>query len=788
MPRAVVSPPVNVIPFGWKRKTVLLAELPPPAIVQPHASASPVIQPPVQGPAPVTTLFPDLPVVLLPSVLHSPPAEVPDAVLPLLPDLSVVPDISAPVDLDSAVDIGASVDLDSAVDVFPPEEPFIPVVRRARVPRLLPSAQPPSVPVVTRSGRQVIPRERLISMVTRVPEPPIPGSHAAACALFPVSMVAAPSGLLSTYLDVALGHARPAVIQTFNTQRDDELDLDQMLALLSVPVTYLAPLPSSVLLPVPSTKCKEVPLRQALRSLSLERLEAATVVEVDKQRGFGALGRDFSFSELPKDAVVVHGHILYKDKHDDRFTCRIAAMGDRLEPLPSSETFASVVADGSKNFAIATMQAYCASRGEFFHISDADVVGGFLHIPLTSPVPLYLLLPPNLPHPLAGRYLEIKHAIYGLRESNRLFGLEMSRVITVDAGFTSSAVEPQLFVKDGPPGSGHKCIASVTVDDVLILTNSPALRDTLLAALTARFGQLTVNLATTVHTGIEFTRLPSGGVQLTQDKSIARAASLVGVSHLPSVAVPSSLEFFDVLADSLELVSVSTEVYASLTGKLVQFLKTRHEVRLLVSFLCSQNQAPREGHYRRAIHVLRYLASSPGVGPVYCATATDFVVFTDAAFGVVREHGLSTSAHVFSIGRHNAPFAVSARPQCDVATCPFTAEYYAVGSSCRGIIHYRQLGTDLGFTPSRPTVLYLDNKTSINMVVAPQISLKSRHIEVHHHYIRQLHSRHIVQLVHVPSCDMRANVLSKVLSGGRFLRERDVLLNRGHLKCAIGVT
>ena len=67
-----------------------------------------------------------------------------------------------------------------------------------------------------------------------------------------------------------------------------------------------------------------------------------------------------------------------KDKHDDHFTCRIAAMGDRLEPLLSSETFASVFADGSKNFAIATMQAYCASRGEVLHISDADVVGGFL--------------------------------------------------------------------------------------------------------------------------------------------------------------------------------------------------------------------------------------------------------------------------------------------------------------------------------------------------------------------------------------------------------------------------
>lgn len=137
-------------------------------------------------------------------------------------------------------------------------------------------------PVVTRSGRQVIPRARLISLVARVPEPPIPGSHAAAHCLFPASLVAAPSGLLGTYLDAALGLSRSVQYEAFDTKRDDEMDLDEMLALLTAPVAYPALLPSSSLLPIPSEKCKEVPLRQALRSSPMARLAAATVVEVDK--------------------------------------------------------------------------------------------------------------------------------------------------------------------------------------------------------------------------------------------------------------------------------------------------------------------------------------------------------------------------------------------------------------------------------------------------------------------------------------------------------------------------
>ena len=82
-------------------------------------------------------------------------------------------------------------------------------------------------------------------------------------------------------------------------------------------------------------------------------------------------------------------------------------MGDRLPPVPTQETFASVVSDGAKFLSIAAMQAYCEQRGEPLYISDADGVGGFLHIPLNAPVRMFLHLPHALPHPLAGKYLEI---------------------------------------------------------------------------------------------------------------------------------------------------------------------------------------------------------------------------------------------------------------------------------------------------------------------------------------------------------------------------------------------
>ena len=192
--------------------------------------------------------------------------------------------------------------------------------------------------------------------------------------------------------------------------------------------------------------------------------------------------------------------------------------------------------------------------------------------------------------------------------------------------------------------------------------------------------------------------------------------------------------------------------------------------------MCSFNRAPQEGHYRRAIRVLRYLWSTPGVGCVFKASSVALCVYTDAAFGIFQS-GLSSSANLFCIGVSSAPFVASARSQSDVATCPMTAEYYAAGA-CKDTVYYRQLLADLGWPQALPTVVYADNKIMVSLVVAPQVSSRSRHIEIHHHYIRQLSARGVIVVRYVPAVQMRANVLTKVLPKMQFLRERDGLFNR----------
>jgi len=202
----------------------------------------------------------------------------------------------------------------------------------------------------------------------------------------------------------------------FNTQRADEYDLHSIEALFSttsVPIAaFSAPIAPRVgsdeLRPSPPTMCKEFPLRSALRTQALDKLIATTAVELTKQQTLGCLGTQLydAVSDLPVDAGVVDAHVLYKDKVDGRSTCRIAGRGDRLPQLSDAPTHASVSSDGDM------MQAHCASRSETLQMRDFDVVGGFLHIKRTSAIRLFLRLPSNLPHPFAGKLLEIFGSLF----------------------------------------------------------------------------------------------------------------------------------------------------------------------------------------------------------------------------------------------------------------------------------------------------------------------------------------------------------------------------------------
>ena len=410
---------------------------------------------------------------------------------------------------------------------------------------------------------------------------------------------------------------------------------------------------------------------------------------------------------------------------------------------------------------------------------DLDITGGFLHVKRISAVRMFLLLPRNLPHPLAGMLLEVFGALYGLRESNRLFSLEVDRVLRA-AGFAAHPLSPMLYFKRHPDDPGLVVLVSTHVDDFRALDNCSSLTDSLHAALVARFKEVTEHNPSTSFAGVSYIQHPNGAVEMHQTSYIERVAGLVGVAHLPAIDTPYLPDIFSRSFNVADCVSVDSGTFTSLTGHLIQMLKTRDDVRPIVSWLCSRNSAPDVGDYNKGLRLLRYLHSTRLKGKVFNSSSTDIVGHADAGFGS-HENGCSQEAYFVCVGDNNAPFACVARAQIDVATCPMTAEYMSTSNLSKLVMQYRWLGAALGWPPETPTRMKIDCATARRLAMAPEITRKALHIHVKYHYVRECITRGEIVLVLVSSKEMRADVLTKYFPPPTFRRLADVLLNRAAL-------
>ena len=425
---------------------------------------------------------------------------------------------------------------------------------------------------------------------------------------------------------------------------------------------------------------------------------------------------------------------------------------------------------------MAMMQAHCESRNEHLFITDFDIVGGFLHVKRKSTVRLFILLPKNLPHPTAGKYKEVFGCLYGLQESNNLFNAAVDATAAT-AGFRKCVTSPHVYVAFNPKDPNQKCVVAVVVDDFQAFDNMPDIPLTLRlkAALIARFTEITSNSPSITFAGIEHRQLSNGAIATSQSGYIQRVASIIGVSHLPPINHISDKTYFQSSILPEDINPTDLPAYTTLTGHLVHTLQTRDDVKHFVSHLCSKNSNANIGDHKKAILLLRFLHTTSEFGRVFKSNSTQIVAFSDASFAN-HENGRSAGAYFLSVGSTNAPFISSAKMIDSVSSCPMVAEYTTSNSCCQDLMHYRQFSVELGW-PQQSTQFFMDSQTSINLVVAPEVSKKSRFLLVKHHFIREKVADGDILPIKVNSTEQRADSLTKIFPPAKMIANYKNLLN-----------
>ena len=175
--------------------------------------------------------------------------------------------------------------------------------------------------------------------------------------------------------------------------------------------------------------------------------------------------------------------------------------------------------------------------------------------------------------------------------------------------------------------------------------------------------------------------------------------------------------------------------------------------------------------------MLRYIRSHATRGIRLSPGSSGFQVscWTDAAYGV-HSDGKSHTGSVLTIG-NSGPVHAKSSKQTNVTKSSTEAELVGLSDSANQGIFMRNFiiaqGHNIG-----PLVIYQDNMSTIALVQRGRSAAeRTRHIAIRFFWISERASSGEVKVVHMPSAQLYANLLTKPLQGPQFEEERKGLTN-----------
>ena len=99
-----------------------------------------------------------------------------------------------------------------------------------------------------------------------------------------------------------------------------------------------------------------------------------------------------------------------------------------------------------------------------------------------------------------------------------------------------------------------------------------------------------------------------------------------------------------------------------------------------------------------------------------------------------------------------------------MATSTCEAEYRAVFTATVDCVWLRRLLIDLHIRQQTPTAIFTDSHSAMAVARNPFFHARTKHIEVHYHYVRERFHAGEITLAYCPTQDNIADLFTKALS------------------------
>ncbi|GLJ11642.1 hypothetical protein SUGI_0173490 [Cryptomeria japonica] len=214
--------------------------------------------------------------------------------------------------------------------------------------------------------------------------------------------------------------------------------------------------------------------------------------------------------------------------------------------------------------------------------------------------------------------------------------------------------------------------------------------------------------------------------------------------------------------------------FRQLVGSFIYLTTTKLDISYAVSYISRFMSAPKVEHWVAAKRVLRYVKGTPDFDILYNRNKDPRLVgFTDSNWAGCVDDKKSTSGYVFSLGTGAVTW--TNKKQQAIALSSTEAEYRGtIKATCVAIWLCRML-LNMQMSQPGPTPLFCDNQGVLKLAKNSVFHERTKHVELHCHFICQHVEDGSVILQYISTEDQTADILTKSLSPTKFLKFRGQL-------------
>jgi hypothetical protein len=360
---------------------------------------------------------------------------------------------------------------------------------------------------------------------------------------------------------------------------------------------------------------------------------------------------------------------------------------------------------------------------------------------------------------------KLKKALYGLKQAPRAWYERLTEFL-INNGYVRGGIDQTLFVKKN---LNEIMIAQIYVDDIVFGGTSNQMVEQFVQHMRSEFemslvGELTYFLGLQV-------KQSEDTVFISQSKYAKSIVKKFGLENATHKRTPAATHIK--LSKDENGVDVDQCLYRSMIGSLLYLTASRPDIAFAVG-VCARYQAnPKTSHLLQVKRIIKYVSGTCNHGMLYSYNANHTLIgYCDADWAGSADDRKSTPGGCFFFGENLISW-FSKKQNC-VSLSTAEAEYIAAGSGCSQLLWMKQMLTEYNVEQDVMT-LFCDNISAINISKNPVQHSRTKHIDIRHHFIRELVEKKVVTLEHIATEDQLADIFTKPLDAVRFERLRSAL-------------